>query len=138
MSDLRNLDAFQLPVRDRVRHGLKRGALLGVYVFVLMWLLSVFRVRGVHSERLMSQPVTAAAIMIAGFAVAGGLLLALKPRVHNVANAIALGIVCSLPMWLGFVAGIWSRTTAALPFVGAISLLTGVIWGTMAWKGWHR
>ena len=137
MSELTNRHPFQLPLRDRVRHGLRRGALVGVYCFALIWLASATR-HVSHTERVMSQPVTAAATIIAGFTIAGGLLLALGPRVHNVGSAIAVAVVCWLPVSLGIFAAPRSLTIAALPFVGAMSLLGGVIWGTMYRKGWYR
>src|SRR5262245_52972688 len=51
MSELANLDPFKLPLRDRVRRGLRRGALVGVYVYAVLWFLLLIRVRGAHRPR---------------------------------------------------------------------------------------
>jgi hypothetical protein len=127
---------FSLPLKERIRHGAKRGAVIGVYIFALLWLLSALTTSG--SGRLLDAPVTGAMAVIGGFALAGIALLALGPHVQNLLGAIALGTACAIPMWLGIVAGIGHVTLSTLPFVIVVSMILGLIWGTMSWKRWHR
>ena len=128
-------DPYELPLRDRVRHGARRGGLFGVYLFVVVWLKAALTQR---SDRVLDAPVTAAAALIAGCAVAGVILLAGRRRVHSTLGAIGLAIACVFPVLVAFAITVRPLSIGALPFVVAASIMLGAIAGTMLWKGWHR
>ena len=109
---------------------------MGVYIFALLWLQAAAFKKG--SERVVEQPITAAAALIAGSAMAGVTFRILKPRARHLPSAIGVGIVCAVPLFLGIALALRSLTISTLGFGVATGVAAGTIWGTMAWKGWYR
>ena len=125
-----------MPLRARVQHGAERGALFGVYFFVLLWLGSVLGERRI--DHVVQQPVTAAAWVIGGFALTGAALFVLGPRVRNLLGAVGLAIICLVPMMFGMSAAVAGFAGFINPAVVVLSIVTGVIIGTISWKRWGR
>ena len=126
-----------LPLVARVRFGAGRGAVIGAIVFGLQW-LGLTRGRDIvaHVRR---EPVIGAGALIAGFAVAGGILLAVGRDVRTLSGAIGLGIACFIPVLGGFaLAATDVRGLDLLGFVSLGSLLAGAVAGVLTWKGWLK
>jgi hypothetical protein len=121
-------------LRNRVRFGAQRGAVVGAFLFALVWLRAVTQDSSAPSVRT---PIAAATALIVGFAVAGGLMLGAKHHVRSLLAAIALAVGCSLPVWWGILLATAGFSLHLVPFLGVFSLLSGVIWGTMSWNAKH-
>ena len=127
----------RLPLAARVKFGAGRGAVIGAIVFALQW-LGLTRGRDIV-EHVRREPVIAAGALIAGFAVAGGILLAVGRDVRTLSGAIGLGIACFVPVLGGFVlAATDVRGLDSLAFVCLGSSVAGTITGVLTWKGWFK
>jgi len=137
MNDVEPFNPDELPLIKRAKFGVGRGAVIGVCMFGLIWLRAALGKPGWRNVR--EAPIAAGAAVVLGFAIAGGILLAGKRYVRTLSGAIGLAIACSVPIWLGVLtASRENFAPRALPQVFLVSLLSGAIWGTFAWKGWSR
>ena len=124
-----------MPLQQRARFGARRGAIVGAFFFGLIWLRAL---TADPSAPSVLAPISSAAAMIVGFAIAGASLFAIKRYMRSLPSAIGIAVGCSVPVW----SGILVATTTGLslhtaPVVGLASFLSGAIWGTMSWRARH-
>ena len=126
-----------LPLVARVKFGVGRGAIIGAIMFGLHF-LGLGKGRSVV-EHIRREPVIAAAALIAGFAIATGMLLAIERNVRTQSGAIGLGIAAFMPILGGYgLAGTDVRGLDLLSFVVLGSAIAGTIAGVLTWKGRHK
>ena len=127
-------DPDTLPLIARAKFGAVRGAVVGAVISPLVWL----RLTKGQADMTMVRvsPIIFGCAFIVAFAIAGAALLAGKRHVRTTAGAIGLATACSIPLWLAVVPVITGELgLQTLMFVGLVSLLSGVIWGFLSWKG---
>ena len=121
----------------RAGHGARRGALAGVYFFVILFVVD--KLQGGDSLSYMAAaPFTAAAGVIGGFVVAGAILLVGAPYVTNTWRAVGLALICAFPAMLGLVVATagWRLVSLVAALVAAV--IVGVTGGVIMYRGWWR
>ena len=126
-----------LTLGARAGRGARRGALAGVYFFVILFVVD--KLQGGDSISYMAvAPFAAAAGVVGGFVVAGTILLVGAPYVQNTWRAMALGVACAYPAMLGLVAATagWRLVSLVAALVAAV--IVGVTGGVILFRGWWR
>jgi fucose 4-O-acetylase-like acetyltransferase len=124
-------------VGTRVGRGARRGALAGVYFFVILFVVD--KLQGGESLSYMAvAPFRAAAGVIGGFVIAGAILLVGAPYVMNTWRAVGLAVTCAYPAMLGLVVATagWRPVSLAAALVAAV--IVGVTGGVIMYRGWWR
>jgi hypothetical protein len=126
-----------LTVGGRAGRGARRGALAGVYFFVILFVVD--KLQGGDSLSYMAgAPFTAAAGVLGGFVMAGALLLVGAPSVKNTWRAVVLAVTCAYPAMLGLVVATagWRLVSLVAALVAAV--IVGVTGGVIMYRGWWR
>lgn len=126
-----------LSVIARAGHGARRGALAGVYFFVILFVVD--KLQGGDSLSYMAvAPFTAAVGVIGGFVVAGAILLVAAPHVKNTWRAVALGVTCAYPAMLGLVVATAGWRLVSLVAALVATVIVGATGGVIMYRGWYR
>ena len=117
--------------------GARRGALAGVYFFVILFVVG--KLQGGDSLSYMAvAPFTAAAGVIGGFVMAGALLLVAAPYVRNTWRAVVLAVTCAYPAMLGLVVATAGWRPVSLVAALVAALIVGITGGVIMYRGWWR
>ena len=125
-------DWSALPRWSRAARGPKGGAAAGAFFFSLVWLREVVKHQNAY---LLSAPMTAAAAMAGGFALAGAVLMGAQDRVHGAPSAMLLAFACSVPVWIAVATTLIGPSLKVLPVALVASVLSGMIWGLLSRRG---
>src|SRR5687768_12821390 len=92
-------DVSTKPLGYRAGFGAKRGALAGLYFLALLFAATLLTDRSAY---LLTAPLIAASVFLAGFCAAGALLLIGTPYATSTGRAIAVGVLSALPATIAF------------------------------------
>ena len=121
----------------RAGHGARRGALAGVYFFVILFVVDKLQ-GGDSLSYMVVAPFAAAAGVIGGFVIAGAILLASAPYIQNTWRAIGVGVTCAYPAMLGLVVATAGWRLVSLVAALVAAAIVGVTGGVIMYRGWWR